>query len=122
MRDIGTRIQRYRLSRYERRDPPLLRRLRWAWPLVALWLVYVGFLSEHSLYRLWRLNRENERLRTTLGATRQEIEHLDRQLNDPRASQERGEHALRERNGMGRRTEIIYRYADPAAPADSASR
>ncbi|HEY3215648.1 MAG TPA: hypothetical protein VGK93_04080 [Candidatus Eisenbacteria bacterium] len=122
MRDIGTRIQRYRLSRYERRDAPLLRRLRWAWPLAALWLVYVGFLSEHSLYRLWRLSRENVRLRTTLEATHQELGHLDRQLNDPRASQEQGEHALRERDGMGRRNEIIYRYADPAAPADSTTR
>jgi len=122
MRDISTRIQRYRLSRYGRTDGSLFRRLRWAWPLLALWLVYVGLLSEHSLFRLWRLNVENARLRATLGATRQEIGRLDRQMADPRARQERGEHALRERDGMGRRDEIIYRYADPVGPPDSLGR
>ena len=122
MRDIGKRIQRYRLSRYGRTDASLLRRLRWAWPPLALWLVYVGLLSEHSLFRLWRLNVEKTRLRTALVVTRGEIGRLERKLTDPRARQEHGEHALRERDGMGGRDEIIYRYSDPVAPPDSLGR
>ncbi|TMQ65317.1 MAG: septum formation initiator family protein [Candidatus Eisenbacteria bacterium] len=120
MRDIGTRIQRYRLSRYGPADDSWRRRLRWAWPLIGLWLLYAGLLSEHSWFRLWRLSAENERLRADLETTRAQIGTLDGRLTDPRQRQRWGERTLRERDGMARKGEIIYRYQGGAA--DSAER
>lgn len=108
MRDIGARIQRYRLSRY---GAPVasLRRLGWIWPLLGLWLVYAGLLGEHSWYRIWRLSRESGRIHQELVATRVALERLEYQLHDSGARRELGEKALRERNGFAKPGEIIYR-------------
>ena len=56
MRDTIRRIQRHRLSRYAPGDEPVVRRLRWIWPLAMVWLVYVVALSDHGFYRIWRLH------------------------------------------------------------------
>jgi len=107
MRDIQTRLLRYRLSRYAAPDP--LRRLRWVWVIVALWLAWVGLLSDHSLIHIWRLDRENTAARRELETLRAEIARLDAELADPEAGRLRAEHWLRERDGMARPKEIIYR-------------
>jgi len=120
MRDIGTRIQRYRLSRYGSGTVPLRRRLRWAWPLAAVWMVYIGLLSDHSLFRIWRLSAENIRMRVALDETRGELERLERQIHDPKARRDWAERTLRERNWWARPGEIIYRV--PGEGADSLSR
>ena len=114
MRDIGSRIQRYRLSRYGPADHSPLRHLRWAWPLIGLWLLYVGLLSEHSLLRLWRLSAESRRLRSEVETTRAQIGELDRKIKDPDARRAWGERTLRERDGMARKGEIVYRYQGEA--------
>ena len=114
MRDIGTRIRRYRLTRFARGNGPFFARFRWLWPIVGLWIVYVGLISEHSLLRLWRMNREGERMRADLAATRQELDGLEARMKDPRARRDQGEHILRERSGWARPGEIIYRI-----PADA---
>lgn len=107
MRDIGRRLQRYRLSRYAAPVDRVRRRLRWAWVLGALWLVWIAVVGDHSLWRIWNLSRENARARHELAAARVELEQLDRQIRDPQASREAAERALR-RNGMARPGEIIY--------------
>lgn len=115
MRDIGARIQRYRLTRYGRSGGVTL---RWAWPLLFLWLVYAALIGEHSFFNIWRMDRESARLQAELNATRAELEHLEHQLRDPSERKRIGEHALRERSGFARPGEILYRI--PAA--DSAGR
>jgi cell division protein FtsB len=109
MRDISSRLNRYRLSRYAPPVDPVRRRLRWAWVLGALWLAWIGLVSDHSLLRIWLLGRDNARARTELERVRAETAQLDAQVKDPRASRELAEHALRERNGMARPGEIVYR-------------
>ncbi len=109
MRDIGVRIRRYRLSRYAPALDPVRRRLRWAWALAAIWLAWVGFLSEHSFYRIWRLGRENEAAALELERVGLERDRLETELKDPAASRLRGERWLREHGGMAGRGEIIYR-------------
>ena len=109
MRDIGHRIQHYRLSRYAPRHIPFLRRLAWAWPILLLWGAYVGFLGEHSLLRLWRLGRENQRMQSELASTRKELERLESRMSDPRIAAQQAEHDLREKSGWARKGEIIYR-------------
>ena len=105
MRDIGARINRYRLSRYAPPEDRLRRRLRWAWVVFALWAVWVGLLSEHSFLRLWSLGREDTKNRTEVGAQRR------RRLA--------AEDYLRRNAQMARKNEIVYQYSSPhAGPPD----
>jgi cell division protein FtsB len=121
MSDIGSRIQRYRLSRYadpNHRGRRLL--MRWILPALGLWIIYAGLLSEHSLWRLWRLERSQRETARQLQATRLEADRLNRELDDPGERRELQEHVLRERNGYAKPGEIIYRIeggrADSLAP------
>ena len=114
MRDIGTRIQRYRLARYAMPEDRIGRRLRWAWLVAGLWLVWVGFVSDHNFYRLLQLSREEAHERAELARARGELVRLDAQLADPRAQRRLAESAAR-RNGMARPGEIIYRIDEKSA-------
>jgi len=109
MRDIGTRIQRYRLSRYRPAAGPLGRPLQWLWIALAAWLVWTGLLSDHSFYRLWRLSREQRRSEIELERTREQVGALESENKDPRTRRERTERLLRERAGMAKPGEIVYR-------------
>ncbi|HET9328828.1 MAG TPA: septum formation initiator family protein [Candidatus Eisenbacteria bacterium] len=108
VRDIGARIQRYRLSRYES-PSGRPRRIAWMWPLLGLWAIYAGVLGEHSWFRIWRLGQESERIQRELSATRAELDRLEHQLHDAGARREIGEKVLRERNGFVGKGEILYR-------------
>ncbi|HYM81311.1 MAG TPA: septum formation initiator family protein [Candidatus Limnocylindria bacterium] len=119
MRDIGQRIRRYRLSRYAVSEPRARFRFRWAYPLLALWLVYVGVLSEHSLVRIWRMSRDNAQAVTELDRLQSEIDRLGHELRDPAARKAGGERALRERVRYARPGEIIYSIEE--APPESLS-
>jgi cell division protein FtsB len=115
MRDIGARIQRYRLSRYAAPEDRVRRSLRWAWLFAALWLVWVGFVSEHNFVRLWQLTREHQRSSAELRRLDAEVARLDAQQRDPAAQRLLAEHALREKSGMAKPGEIIYSIR-PASP------
>ena len=120
MRDIGNRIRRYRLSRYAPPEDPLHRWLRWLWVPITLWAIWAVALSNHSLYRLWRLGHENAESRRELERTQIELGRLEAGMRDPKAVRELAEHALRERTGMAKPGEIIYRIrgaAGDSAPA-----
>ena len=119
MRDIGRKIQRYRLSRYggsSRAFP-----LRWLWVALGAWLLWAGVVSDHSFYQLWKLQREKDRRQKALAVTREELQDLERRTTDPTLQREEAERLLRELNGMAKPGEIIYRIDDgrayhPAAP------
>jgi len=114
MRDIGRRIQRYRLARYaphRRLSAP-----RWVWIALAIWVMWAGFVSDHSFYQLWRLERASAREHANLERTRLELQRLDRQTNDPRARLSEAERHLREDDGWSRPNEIIYRIDDGTSP------
>ena len=115
MRDIGARIQRYRLSRYAPPEDRVRRGLRWAWLVGVLWLVWIGFVSEHNLLRLRKLSHECQRSEAWLQRLNSEVARLDVQQRDPAAQRLLAEHALREKSGMARPGEIIYqiRTGDP---------
>jgi cell division protein FtsB len=109
MRDIGSRFRRYRLTRYAPAGSDLRRRLRWVWLAGALWLIWAALVSEHSFYRTWRLDRENREARRELERLRAEVARLDAEARDPEAARRRAERRLRERDGMAKPGEIIYR-------------
>jgi len=112
MRDIGNRIRRYRLSRYAPPDDPVRRGLRWVWAFGVLWLLWAGLISDHSFFRIWRLAQDNAHAERDLEQSRRDNARIDSELGDPKAGRERAERVLRERNGMAKRGEIIYRVED----------
>jgi cell division protein FtsB len=113
MRDIGHRIARHRLTRYAVPHDPVRHRLRWIWPALALWLLWVTLLSDHSFYRLWRLQEEQRRTRDEIGRVRADIRTLEHERDDPAAKQHRAEAEVRDA-GMARPGEYIYRIPDAA--------
>ena len=115
MSDIGRRIQRYRLSRYAAPGGTVRRAPLWIWLLAAAWLVWVVALSDHSLYRIWRMSDETRHAGQDLESMRQEIDRLDRQTHDPRSRMREAEQALR-KDGFARPGEIIYRVERKDAP------
>jgi cell division protein FtsB len=114
MRDIGSRIKRYRLSRYAAPEDRVRRRLRWVWVLAALWVIWIGAVSDHSLLRIWILSQQNAQVQHQLASARTDIDRVDRDLHDARSARIRAEKELREKHGMAREGEIVYRIRDDA--------
>jgi hypothetical protein len=108
MQDIGRRIRRYRLTRYATPTGGFPHPPRWIWLALALWLAWVGFVSDHSLYRIWRVGAEGARTRRQLAEMRSETARLDAEARDPAQRTRQVEGALR-KEGFARKGEIIYR-------------
>lgn len=109
MRDIGSRIGRYRLKRYAAPRGSKPGWLRWAMIGLAMWLLWAAAVSDHSLYRIWRLHREQDSARTELGRAQRDFARLEAQDGSPRARRALAERRLREESGMAKPGEIIYR-------------
>jgi cell division protein FtsB len=116
MRDIGQRIQRYRLSRFAPPEEHKHSKLRWVWLAMALWLAWVGVLSDHNFYRLWRLGRERAHAQAELVRTRVQIADLEGELKSPDSRRWRAEKTAREQHGWARPGEIIYRVDEGGRP------
>ena len=121
MSDIDSRLRRHRLSRYAPPPDPLHRGLRLGWVALGLWLVWIAVLSDHSLWRIWRLGREHAQTEQDLQRTRREVDRLDAELNNPATQREQAESALR-RTGMAGPGEIVYRIREGAARPDTGAR
>ncbi len=106
MRDIGRRIQKYRLSRYDRGGG--IRVPRWVWFALGAWLLWAGVVSDHSFFQLWRIRRASAREQEQLRTTHDELARLDRQANDPEQRRREAEQRLRE-DGWSRPNEIVFR-------------
>jgi cell division protein FtsB len=119
VQDFVRRIQKRTLSASGRPDHPLRRYARLVWIVLGAWLLWVGFLSEHSLSRLWRMSREEASVARELQAASAEFDRLQRQWKDPERTRFESERALR-RQGWARPDEIIYRIQ--AGVPDSARR
>ena len=124
MRDIGIRIQRYKLSRYR---PPesLSDRARFVLTLgLAGWAIWALFLSDHSAVRLFALGQKQHGVEQKLALTNRAVTRSLRELkaaDDPAE----GARVLRERHNFAFPGERIYRIeADgtihtEATPLDS---
>jgi cell division protein FtsB len=92
-------------------------RARWLWLLPVAWLLWVGVISDHSLWRIARLRQDLSTAQADLQHLRQQTADLDARVHDPAERREHAEAALRAR-GMARPGEIIYRLG--TGEADSA--
>ena len=81
---------------------------RWLWLLPIAWLLWIGVISDHSLWRIARLKHELTATHADLQRLRRETARLDARLRDPAERSEQAEEALRAQ-GMARPGEIIYR-------------
>ena len=129
MRDIGIRIQRYRLRRYQ--APETIgekARLGLAIAL-ALWGIWALFVSDHSAVRLMGLERKQKVTEAKLAAVERAVAISEEELaaaGDPRVA----ERVLRKLHNFAREGEILYVIqpdgavrsapASLGAPADSA--
>ena len=110
MRDIGRRIQRYRLSRYaqaERRRIP-----KWAWLALGAWILWAGLASDHSFVQLLRVERLSHHERERLSETQASLANANELARNPEARKREAEKRLREDEGWSRSEEIIFRIDD----------
>ncbi len=128
MRDIGIRIQRYRLRRYQ--PPETLGEKARLGLAIALagWAIWALFLSDHSAVRLIGLEHKKQATETKLASVERAVAMSEEELasaDDPLVA----ERILRKLHNFARPGELLYiiqpdgsvRTA-PAlqAPADSA--
>jgi cell division protein FtsB len=72
-------------------------------------MVWIGFVSDHSLWRIWCLSHENARAEQDLKRAQESVAHLESDFESPQVHRELAERMLRERTGMARPGEIVYR-------------
>ena len=130
MRDIGIRIQGYKLRRY--RPPETIgerARLGLAVALAA-WLIWALFLSDHSAVRLMGLEHKEKVGEARLAEVQADVARSKQDLkaaDDPEVARR----ILHERHNFARADELLYVIQSdgsvqapprPLAPADSAGR
>jgi cell division protein FtsB len=84
---------------------------------VALWIVYEGLLSQHSVLNLYKFGQERDQLKQELAAAEAKRDSLKKQIGLLQSDDFTMEKLAREKMGLAREGEIIYRYED-AAPED----
>ncbi|HET9948773.1 MAG TPA: septum formation initiator family protein [Longimicrobiales bacterium] len=90
--------------------------------LLAVAAYYATFGGEYSLFELWRTRAAAERERTELALLEQRLDSLTARADSLRNDPATLERIARERYGMIREGEILYRFAPPpdSVPPDSA--
>ena len=107
MRDIGIRIQRYKLRRY---GPPetIGERARLGLAVaLAGWLIWALFVSDHSAVRLMALEHKQKSMEKQLAAANLEVKRGTADLRaagDPSVA----ERVLRERHNFAHPGELLY--------------
>ena len=79
------------------------------------------FGGEYTLFELREMDALQERHKTSLARTEAEIEGLRRRAHELKTDPRAIERVSRERYGMIRDGEILYRFRDPAARDTSAT-
>ncbi len=107
MRDIGIRIQRYKLRRYGK--PETIGEKARLGLAVALagWLIWALFLSDHSAVRLLALENRQKTTEGRLAEVASEVKRGTAELeaaDDPAVA----ERILRERHNFARDGELLY--------------
>lgn len=107
MRDIGIRIQRYKLSRYAPPEKLSERARLWLTLGLAGWLIWALFLSDHSAVKMMGLTHREGRTEATLASTQKAVKRLELDLksaNDPEVA----ERILHDRHNFARPGEMLY--------------
>jgi cell division protein FtsB len=107
VRNIGIRIQRYKLRRY-RAPESISERARLGLAVaLAGWVIWALFVSDHSAVRLLALDHRKDTTERRLAAVSEEVKRgieEVRTVNDPAVI----ERILRERHNFAREGELLY--------------
>mgnify|MGYP003290833376 CR=1 FL=1 len=76
--------------------------------LIFLAIVWLCFLSEHSLYAIWKLQREKDRLQTEIVNYRNNIEKFEQSINEVSGDKDAMEHFAREQLNMKKANEDVF--------------
>ncbi len=87
---------------------------RWLLIGLAVWALWVGVLSDHSLWRIAQLKHDLANAKSETQRIQLETQALDERVADPRAKREHAE-TLQRRNGWAMPGEIVYRFRNGAA-------
>jgi len=125
MRDIGIRIQRYKLSRYRPPDSVSERARLFLTLGLAGWAIWALFLSDHSAVRLLALGAKKSGIEQQLAVTSKAVSKRAQELRVADDPQEAAR-ILRERHNFALPGERIYRIEadgrvsiDPLAAPDT---
>jgi len=89
--------------------------------IVALWIVYEGLLSQHSVLNLYKFKQERDQREKALAAAEAKRDSLKLQLQLLESDDFTMEKLAREKMGWAREGEIIYRYeeSDPETTGEA---
>jgi cell division protein FtsB len=80
---------------------------------IAAWAVYEGLISQHSVINLVKFEREREGLRQELADAQAKRDELRSKIDLIESDEFTIEKLAREKMGLVREGEILYRYEDP---------
>ena len=107
MRNIGIRIQQYKLRRY-RAPETISERARLGLAVaLAAWVIWALFLSDHSAIRLLGLSHKRDATAKQLAQVQRQVERGESEvktIDDPAVI----ERILRERHNFAREGELLY--------------
>ena len=93
---------------------------RWLWLLAGLWLAWATVLSDHSFWRIARLQREIAEAERDTRELKKSTAELETQLQDPYVRRLRAEEIARSEHGWAAPGEIVYRFRNEGAQGDTA--
>jgi cell division protein FtsB len=113
MRDVASRIKKYRLLRYRRPEPKARRTLlRILLLALSVWLAYQVIASEHGLIKISRTKGELKELDREAASLIKEKEELNETAKKYENNPYLVEKSLRDELGMAKEDEIVYRFED----------
>lgn len=108
IRNAGVRIARQRLKRFRKAGPRGQRVRKWITLGVAVWVLWVLFLSDHSVFRLLHLQAEKDNLHYREENVAGQLAQAQRRLPAEVLSDQEIERIVRERYTFARPGEIVY--------------
>ncbi len=92
---------------------------RWFWLAAALWLAWVGVLSDHSVWRIVQLKREIASAERDARELKKSTAALESQMSDPYSRKFHAEEVARTQHGWAAPGEIVYRFRGDETKADT---
>ena len=80
--------------------------------IVVCGIVWLMFICEHSLYDIWRLQREKDRLQDEITNYKKSIDEFERSIEELSGDPEAMEHFAREKLNMKRVNEDVFIIED----------
>ena len=119
-KDITARIMRRPLRSPYMAGHAHSNKRRWILIGLGVWALWVGLISDHSLWRIAQLKNDLTSAKSETERIQRDTQKLDERVADPRAKQEHAE-AVQRRNGWAMPGEIVYRFREGAV-RDSATK